>query len=181
MAIGPEGGFAANVSEGLLASHPQLAEFWPFLDVLNGESPRGGVLVAASFIEGLLYRILDSFMLDGKAKLQVLDGFNAPAGTFSAKIALAVALGLISERERRECELVRKIRNKFAHNVHPTFDDEVIKALCNELTFRAMPYDGVDVNAKGSFTTAAVGLILNLTNRPHYVGLERIRRIDWQI
>jgi hypothetical protein len=85
----------------------------------------------------------------------------------------------VSERERRECELIRKIRNKFAHNVHPSFDDEDVKALCHELTFCAMPYEGVNVDAKGSFISAAVAVILNLTNRPHYVAKKRTQAADW--
>lgn len=168
-------------NEAVLATHPHLAEFLPFLDALNGESPRGGVLVAVSYLDNLLHSILRSFMLEGKAQDQILSGFNAPIGTLSAKIALAAALGLISERERRECDLIRKIRNKFAHQVHPSFDDADIQSLCFELTYRAMPYEGVEVNARGSFTTAAVGLISNLTNRPHYVAQRRLTARDWKI
>lgn len=176
-----QGHWVKGRNEDVLKTHPHLAEFLPFLDVLNSESPRGGVLVAASFIENLLYKIIEAFLLHGKPKEQILSGFNAPIGSLSAKIALAAALGLINERERRECDLIRRIRNKFAHNVHPTFDDEDIKSLSLELTFRAMPYDDVKIEAKGSFSSAAVALILNLTNRPHYVAKKRLKAVDWPI
>lgn len=158
--------------------HPHLAEFLPFLDVLNSESSRGGVLVAAAFLENLLFKIIQAFLIEGKPQEQILSGFNAPIGSLSAKIALAAALGLISERERRECKLKRRIRNKFAHNVHPSFDDNDIKDLSLELTFRAMPYGEVGIDAKGSFSSASVALIINLTNRPPYVPKARLSAPD---
>ncbi|MDP3551612.1 MAG: hypothetical protein Q8R81_14625 [Novosphingobium sp.] len=166
-------------NEDLLKTHPHLAEFIPFLDVLNSESPRGAVLVAASFIETRLLKIIQAFLIEGKPKEQILNGFNAPIGSLSAKIALAAALGLISERERRECDLLRRIRNKFAHNVHPSFNDSDIKSLSLELSFRAMPYENVEVDAKGSFSSASVALILSLTNRPTYVSRVRLKAVDW--
>jgi mannitol operon repressor len=176
-----KGRWVRSPNQEVLKTHPHLNEFLPFLDTLNGESPRGGVLVAASFLENLLHKVLQAFLIEGKAQDQILSGFNAPVGTFSAKIALAAALGLISERERRECDLIRKIRNKFAHNIHPSFDDDEIKSICLELTYRAMPYEGVEVDARGSFTSASVMLICNLTNRPHYVARERLQERDWNI
>lgn len=175
------GRWVKSPNESVLKTHPHLAEFLPFLDTLNGESARGAVLVAASFLDNLLHRVIQSFLLEGKSQEQLLSGFNAPIGTMSAKIALAAALGLLSERERRECDLLRKIRNKFAHSVHPSFDDEDIKSLCFELTYRAMPYEGVEVDARGSFTSAAVALVSNLTNRPHYVSQGRLQSRKWKI
>lgn len=174
-----QGHWVKSRNEDVLKTHPHLAEFLPFLDVLNSESPRGGVLVAASFIENLLFKIIQAFLIEGKPQEQILSGFNAPIGSLSAKIALAAALGLISERERRECDLIRRIRNKFAHNVHPSFDDDDIKSLSFELTYRAKPYGDVEVDGKGSFSSAAVALILNLTNRPHYVARTRLKPVDW--
>ena len=176
-----KGGWVRSPNNEVLKTHPHLAEFLPFLDVLNAESARGGVLVATSYLENLLHDIIKSFLIEGKAQEQLLTGFNAPIGTLSAKIALASTLGLISERERRECDLIRKIRNKFAHQVHPSFDDEDIKSLCLELSHRALPYGGVEVGARSSFTTAAVSLVSNLTNRPHYVSHSRLRVGDWKI
>jgi mannitol operon repressor len=91
-------------------------------------------------------------LIEGQAQEKILSGFTAPIGSLSAKITLASALALINERERCECNLIRKIRNKFAHIVHPSFDDESVKSLCSELSFRAMPYDNISVDAKGSLT-----------------------------
>jgi DNA-binding MltR family transcriptional regulator len=45
-------------------------------------------------------------------------------GTFAARIAAAYSMGLISDLEYKDCELIRKIRNEFAHKVHMSFKDD---------------------------------------------------------
>ena len=174
-----KGGWVKAPNDDVLETHPHLIEFLPFLDALNLESARGGVLIAASFLENLLTDILRAYLLDGQSSDQLLTGFNAPIGTFSAKVALSSSLSLITEAERRECNLIRKIRNRFAHNIHPSFDDAAIASLCFELEYRAKPYEGVSVDARASFTTASVGLISSLTNRAHYVAQERVKARNW--
>ncbi len=74
---------------------------------------------------------------------------------------------------------MRKIRNRFAHDIHVSFDDQQMKDLCRNLTFKANDYGEVVVPAKGQFTTAATGLILNLTNRPHYLSQRRLTSQAW--
>jgi DNA-binding MltR family transcriptional regulator len=95
-------------------THPHLSEFLAFLKELNKETERGAALAAAAMIDDLLGRALQAFLIENKGAQALLSGFNAPLGTFSSKIAAAYALGVISEREYRECELIRKIRNEFA-------------------------------------------------------------------
>jgi len=109
----------------------------------------------------------------------LLEGFNAPLGTLSTRIAAAAALGLISEREAKEADRLRKIRNFFAHHVHISFDDQNIRDLCGNLEMAAQDYGDVVVNTRGRFSTSAVALIMNLTNRPHYVGQERLQPRAW--
>jgi mannitol operon repressor len=54
-------------------------------------------------------------------------------------------------------------------------------SLCAQLQMAAKPYAEVTVNTRGQFTSAAVSLILNLTNRPHYVGQRRLQAVEWKI
>jgi mannitol operon repressor len=170
-----------RVGKPLLETHPHLKDFLPFLDVLNSESPRGAVLVAASHLEILLHQIISSFLAEGSAAEKLLEGFNAPLGSFSAKIAAADALGLLHAAEHRDAEIIRKIRNQFAHEVHMTFEDQKVSSLCKQLIYSAKPYGDVAVDARGLFTSAAVLLTLNLTNRAHYVSKHRLKREDWKI
>ena len=120
-----------------------------------------------------------AFLVDHKETSRLLDGFNAPLGTFSSRILGAFALGLLSELEYRECENIRKIRNVFAHNVHASFEDQKVRDICANLEYSAKEYGDVSVDARGQYTTAAVSLILHLTNRPNYADRRRLKHHSW--
>jgi hypothetical protein len=160
-------------------THPHLKEFTAFLDELNRESARGAVLVSSSMIDGLLRRTILSFLIQREGTEKLLDGFNAPLGTFSARILTAVSLGVISETEYQDCQVIRNIRNAFAHDVNVSFENSAISDACSKLMLSAKDYDDVRVDARGRFTTAAVWLILNLTNRPHYAAQRRLCYVTW--
>jgi mannitol operon repressor len=66
-------------------------------------------------------------LLDGERAKSLLEGFNAPLGSFSTRIASAAAMGLISDREANEADRLRKVRNLFAHQVHVSFEDHNMK------------------------------------------------------
>src|SRR5262249_28342328 len=114
-----------------------IREFLPFLDNLNAESPRGCALIAAGYLEELLKRVLLGFMRDVKEAEALVEGGNAPLGTFSARIQACFALGLIEDEEYQELVLIRRIRNELAHNAKASFDDPVIASRCQELKYRA--------------------------------------------
>ena len=158
----------------LLETHPHLKDFVPFLDDLNKESARGTVLISASYIENQLGEIISAFLLDDKSSKKLLEGFAAPLGTFSARTNAAKALGLISAEEYLEIETIRKIRNEFAHNHRITFSDPRIVAMCRNLKYSVKESD-----AHGQFTTAALPLILLLTNRLYYVSEKRLKEVSW--
>jgi DNA-binding MltR family transcriptional regulator len=165
----------------LLETHPHLNSFLDFLADFNKETERGAALAAAAMLDEQLGRIVQSFLVPNKGSKVLLDGFNAPLGSFSARIASAFALGLLSEAEYRECELIRKVRNEFAHQIKVSFTSERIVSLCAQLQLSAKSYGDVHVDTRGQFTTAAISLILNLTNRPHYVGQRRLQERKWEI
>lgn len=67
-------------------------------------------------MEDLLGSIIKDFLVDVSATNELVDGFNAPLGTFSARTKAAFALGLISAEQHKDINLIRKIRNEFAHS-----------------------------------------------------------------
>lgn len=94
---------------------PNMDELLPLLDALHKESDRGFALVVSAWIDDALQEVLRSrFIMDG-AGVEELLGTDSPLGTFSAKIKAAYCMGLIDARVRRELDLIRKIRNDFAH------------------------------------------------------------------
>lgn len=167
-----------------LKFHPHLTAFLPYLDTLNKESPRGKVLISSGFLEQQLKEILLTFLVDDTKVPELVEGGNAPLGTLAARISACYAMGLITEDERHDLNLIRGIRNDFAHSFHTTFETETVRSRCQQLRKKAPAYtddQGVQVGttAEGQFTSAAVALILAYTVRPMYVIKERREVRGW--
>jgi len=111
-----------------------------FYEELQNETPRAAVLIAASFLDEWLRRLLQAKMIDDSKAVKALldDSNNGPLSFFSARINAAYCLGLLSKDERDDLNLIRKIRNRFAHRLHGfTFDEQEIKDWCMSL---ALPH-----------------------------------------
>ena len=118
----------------LFDTHPNLKVFAPFLDDLNrGERTRRRTHIGQLCGNRQLKEIVSAFLCEGEASERLLEGFNAPLGTLAARAAAAAALGLISRREYRELETIRKIRNQFAHDHRTRFSDQGIVDRCRNL------------------------------------------------
>lgn len=81
---------------------PEIKELNDFLSEFNKESDRGAALNAAAVLDDWLGNILSEFLASNKSSEALLNGFNAPLGTFSAKAAAAHALGLLQDNEFEE-------------------------------------------------------------------------------
>lgn len=157
-----------------------LKEFLPFLDVQNKESHRGAVLVTCSFLDELLREIIDTFLIEDSDRELLLDGFNAPIGTFSARIKVAHCLGLISDEERNDCDILRKIRNEYAHNHRASFKDKKLIELCKSFYYSTKEgINGKEVEIYIQFRFGVGGLLMNLIYRPLYVKKVRIQKKTW--
>jgi hypothetical protein len=96
-------------------------EYWDkfLIEEFSKESDRAAVILTAALFDASLESILRNYLLPiSNNNDELFDGSNAPLSNFSAKIHIAYRLGLISLKFSRDLNLVRKIRNEFAHNVH---------------------------------------------------------------
>lgn len=157
-----------------------------FLRVSNSETDRGRVLVAASLIEEMLDEVLRGFLLENAASKNLFDKPNAPFSTFSAKASASRALGLISSAEFRDIELVRKVRNAFAHSVMCSFDDNKIKDWAAALKVGMSSLANLEKGHKSKvddpkqrFRMVTTSLVTSLYNRAHYVRKERLKERSW--
>lgn len=158
----------------------RLSEFQEFFEDLNKETDRGAALSTTAFIDSLLEQILAAFLVSNKSAHELISAFNSPLGTLSARIQACHAMGLISDLEFKECNILRKIRNEFAHNVKMSFDDTRVKGLCSGLSQLGGWPDGQPVVARLKFHLSAVAIIMNLTNRSHYVGQQPLKYGNWK-
>ena len=92
---------------------------WDWNDMVgsfHNESDRGAAVLAGGFVENYLGIYLRSFFVDPKVG-EELFGALGPLSSFSQRTALARAYGYISKKQYEDLNLIRKIRNYFAH--HP--------------------------------------------------------------
>ncbi|EHT7313163.1 hypothetical protein KYI65_004400 [Escherichia coli] len=110
-----------------------------YLDSLD---ERGLILSLAAFSEDALGKMLLTFMLDNKASKELIEGFNAPPGTFSSRIKACFSLGLITEGQYKDLELLRKIRNKFSHSwENISIEDQDISQQIKALSFSRIDFE----------------------------------------
>ncbi len=99
---------------------------------LMAESDRAVAVLAPAFIDAILHDLLRSVLVAGKSTDNLLSD-QRPLSTFSAKIDMVHALGLIKDDAWHDLHLLRKIRNDFAHNIDAhTFDFEPVQNRCSE-------------------------------------------------
>lgn len=83
----------------------------------NKESDRGCALILSANLDNRLGELLRNLCVKEPPKSQT-DLFSKPSfpSTFSSRIDMCYALGQIGEEEYRDMNLIRKIRNEFAHH-----------------------------------------------------------------
>jgi hypothetical protein len=117
------------------------------------ESDRGAAIVAAAMLDDALKSLLKKRLCPPASKdRSILERYDAPLGSFAARIDAAQQLGLVSKHFARDLHLIRDIRNDFAHapqscrfDTSPTVDR--VTAL----------EKASDINSRYPDTRAAVG------------------------
>jgi len=98
------------------------------------QSDRATAIVAATIIDELLGRCLLGFMREDKQAKELLLNVYKPLSSLKAKTDLAYMLGLLTDDERSDIEIIRKIRNDFAHKFdNRLFTTPDVKALCGKM------------------------------------------------
>jgi hypothetical protein len=95
---------------------------------------RGAAILRATDVENALRKSIRRWLNLGPKMRDELFGSNGPGGTFTNKIIIAHALGIFGDKTRQNLDIIRTIRNAFAHAAHPIrFDDPDIATLCEYL------------------------------------------------
>lgn len=106
---------------------------------LKDESDRGCALLTVSYLDNELKNLLEKRFLQKKRIIENLIEGGRPLSSFSSRIDLTFLIGLIGEKTHGDLNLIRKIRNEFAHKYIPiTFEDPKIKSLCNQLYYSGL-------------------------------------------
>jgi DNA-binding MltR family transcriptional regulator len=114
---------------------PDLMQLIKRSGLLREESDRGCALVATAWIDDSLTELVRSRFVDDRAAAdELLDG-DTPLATFSAKIKLLYCMGVINKEVKNDLDIIRAIRNLFAHDRDRLgFDTPTIKDRCRNLS-----------------------------------------------
>ena len=151
-----------------------------FRNELKKETPRGAVIISGVVLDQMLGKTLEKFLTDHKdVKKLLYGGVSAPLGSFSARILMAFGLRLIDEKEYARLEIIRKIRNHFAHNLRASFDDDKVKDLCLLLDVSGFNPHSVSTPEQ-RFTAIATYLATILAKRPWISVGRRMGEEGWE-
>jgi hypothetical protein len=116
---------------------PTANELEDIITKIDEAEPRAAALVLSSLVDGLLEIAIDlNFIALGKDKhVAIFRDRAAPLSSFSAKIIIAHAMGIIDSEFASQLDKLRTIRNAFAHAVKQIdFDNEAVAAGCQKLS-----------------------------------------------
>lgn len=132
-----------------------------FRNQLDSETDRGCALMAGSFLDYELERLLREKLVGGKKHLDSLFDYSGPLGTFSSKINISYSLGFICKTSFSDLNLIRKIRNDFGHTHYTlSFESEIIKNKVNNL--KSNYYEPNEIRARGVFTNTVNGIMAEI-------------------
>jgi hypothetical protein len=105
-------------------THSQ-AQVAAFLEELKSQTDRGTAVIAAAVLDDLLEMLLTARLVElhGERHDRLFKKTGAPLSSFSSKIEMCFAVGVISNEARLAMHLIREVRNEFAHRIEQiTFD-----------------------------------------------------------
>src|SRR5437016_305884 len=110
---------------------PDLNELIQQMAGLFKESDRGFALITSAWLDDALGELLRARFVDNKSAADELLTGDSPLATFSSRIKVAHCLGLISDTVKRDLNMIRTIRNQFAHERGGlSFDSPAIRDRC---------------------------------------------------
>lgn len=103
-------------------------------------SDRALVIVGGAFLDTLLENILVNFLVNDPKEVAELLRHDQPLGSYGNRVRAAYCFGLIGKIVRDDLRAVGKIRNRFAHDLCVSFEDEQIRSWCQNLRWHATAY-----------------------------------------
>jgi DNA-binding MltR family transcriptional regulator len=130
----------------------KLNDWKGFEKEFQNESDRGCVLVGAAFLDNYLRSLIEAFLIDDPKEVGDFLDEEGHLRSFSRRIKAAYCMGLINKKANDDLGTIRKIRNKFAHELHGlSFEDNQIKGWCSSLQTRVKT---LSVPSRSRFTIA---------------------------
>jgi hypothetical protein len=100
-----------------MAGNFDYKEFEAFAKEFSAETDRAAVILGAAKLDVLLFQILQKVLRPSTGRTDELLEGDSPLGTFSSRAMMCHRLGVIDDEMFKAINLVRRIRNSFAHEL----------------------------------------------------------------
>ena len=133
-----------SVSDALrsLSRKPTTPEHFKayFAEVSAEKNDRGAAILMAAIVENALQIAIERRLSIGEGEYDLLFGNDGSISTFSDKIRIGSALAIYGEKTKGTLNLLRHLRNAFAHAQVPInfMTEQVVKA-CNIMEVPSLP------------------------------------------
>jgi DNA-binding MltR family transcriptional regulator len=126
------------------------------------ETDRGVALLAAAFLDDVMDVMLRAVMVDEPDAVNRLMGTGRALESFGARVHLAYCMGLLGRDVYHDLNLIREIRNDFAHRQPTNFEGEEIRGKCQRLKAASTVMADAGCTARERFTATVVMLANHL-------------------
>jgi hypothetical protein len=106
-----------------------------FKEMFRSKNDRGAAILLGTYVEDALQKAIENALHIRPKQHRALFGINSPLGTFANKIRFAFALDIIGPETFHNLDIIREIRNAFAHSrIHLSFKTKQVREACGLLT-----------------------------------------------
>jgi hypothetical protein len=170
--------YLKNLKEYARSRYSEDGDQTEFVQRFPNESDRGAIILAATSIEDSLEdKILTKLpgIAEDEDTRKRMFGQDGQLATFSKKIEMAYAMGIIDSDYRKKIDLIREIRNACAHSRKPlSFKTEVLRAPC-EAVMDDMMRDLIDhepITLRNAFITKCMLIVIYVASGEKIEGRE---------
>ncbi len=136
-----------------------------FIKEFANETPRAAAILGATFLQQCLGELIGRFLIYDPTEVDKL--LEGPLQHFAPRIRASYCMGLISEDEYHDLQIIRDIRNGFAHDLHGlSFSTAWVKDKCAKLQLpKKEPQWPADADAQDAFRISVAILSFQLGAR----------------
>ena len=123
-------------SKKFAKGYPAAEDFERLQEELYGVSDRASAVMLSSFTEAALTEYIQGKIRPNfsNSDMKLLFDFQGTLGTFGGKIIMGYALNWFGRETRHDLDLIRLLRNEFAHSRKSfRFTDHPVASVCQQL------------------------------------------------
>jgi len=132
------------------------------------ESDRAAAVLLPSYIDSLLEKLLRQYLRETQYTDSLFDA-NGGLATFSSRINVVHALGLISGNAAADLHKIRKIRNEFAHSINlHSLDESDLAPFLEAIAIKPWAHETAMWKGRQKFDMTCSRLVAEIANGMRY-------------